>query len=181
MRGPFKCQLIVSPPPGILKSIDGDERVIQVTEGIASLRSTIFASAILLSCAAGAQAEPEPGTRGFKTPSQNIHCLLDDFGVDTGTPIVLRCDILKTTNASPPRPQWCEYEWGSSFALTQNKAKGEYMCVGDTVASDDWATLGYGDVWQAEGFTCRSERTGLTCINAFSNGFTLSKASQKLF
>jgi hypothetical protein len=128
-----------------------------------------------------AQAGDEPGTRGFKTPSQNIHCMLDDFGVDTGTPVTLRCDIRQTSNATPPRPQWCEYDWGNSFSVSASKTKAELMCVGDTVTSDDWPVLGYGDVWQAEGFTCRSEKSGLTCFNAFRNGFSLSRAAQKLF
>lgn len=107
--------------------------------------------------------------------------MLDDFGVAQGTPITLRCDIRETTTAPPARPQWCEFDWGHAFMVSQSETQGERMCVGDTVANDQWPVLAYGGVWQAEGFTCRSEASGLTCFNAFRHGFTLSKASQKLF
>jgi hypothetical protein len=41
---------------------------------------------------------------GFKTPSNNIYCQLDES--------VLRCDIKQTSGATPPRPRDCDLEWG---------------------------------------------------------------------
>ena len=124
----------------------------------------------------------EAGSLGLKTPTGNIQCMIDDYGVADGSyPPFLRCDIRETTTPIPPKPRACELDWGNAFSITQDGQVGERLCVSDSVASDTWAVLPYGAVWEQQGFTCRSEQSGLTCLNSKNHGFTLSRSLQKLF
>jgi hypothetical protein len=109
---------------------------------------------------------------GFKTPSSNIHCQLEGSSSDAIS--VLRCDIRQLDSIPPPKPPYCELDWGQAFAITEDGRVGERICHGDTVINNDLLTLSYGSVWQRAGFTCKSERTGLTCINSPGHGFSLS-------
>ena len=130
----------------------------------------------------GSAISGSPGSLGLKTPRGNIQCMIDDYGVADGSyPPFLRCDIREMTNPVPTRPDDCEFDWGSAFSIAQVEQTGHPMCVSDFVASDGWEVLDYGAVWQQLGFTCLSELTGLTSFNAKRHGFTLSRASQKLF
>ena len=117
---------------------------------------------------------------GFKTPSNNIYCQFNE-GVRGDVPTYLRCDIKETYRALPPRPSNCELDWGNAYAVYEEDRPGELLCAGDTVIDDALPTLLYGDVWRTGSIRCKSERTGLTCINALSRGFFLSKDSQRLF
>src|SRR4029079_522190 len=123
-----------------------------------------------------------PGLLGLKTPTGDIQCMIDEYGMADGSyPPFLRCDIREMTAPPPPRPDNCEFDWGSAFSIAQEDQTERRLCVSDSVASDRWEVLGYGSVWQQMGFTCLSEQTGLTCFNAKRHRFTLSRASQKLF
>ena len=42
-------------------------------------------------------------------------------------------------------------------------------------------TLGYGEAVTLGAFTCRSEKTGMTCTNGLGHGFSIAKAQQRLF
>ena len=131
-------------------------------------------SALVLSLAGlcAAQAEDIPG---FQSPSKNIACqYFDTDGENT-----LRCDISQM-NASPPRPADCELDWGEAFEMTAKGSAGR-NCHGDTMADPQLPVLAYGEVWLRGGFTCRSEPTGLTCFNATQHGFSLSRATQRVF
>jgi hypothetical protein len=112
---------------------------------------------------------------GFKTPSGNIHCQLDDFGSST----YLRCDILKMESRVPPRPRDCDLDWGQSFSVTRHRA--QRICHGDTVMDEDLPTLSHGSTWLLAGFTCLSEPSGLTCSNKVGHGFHLSRTLQRVF
>jgi uncharacterized protein DUF6636 len=115
------------------------------------------------------------GPAGFQTPSKNIACQYFDIDGQNA----LRCDISQM-NARPPRPADCELDWGEAFEMTA-KGSAEPICHGDTVFDPQLPVLAYGEVWQRGGFTCRSEPTGLTCFNAMQHGFSLSRATQKVF
>lgn len=132
-------------------------------------------------CATSAQLSDAQRLQGFRTPSNNIHCMLNDFEPSPANPISLRCDIRETANRLPPRPRSCDLEWGTTFGITADGTKGEMWCVGDTAFDEKHPVLGYGEFWQAKGFTCRSETTGLTCFNSKMRGFSLSRAVQRVF
>jgi len=112
----------------------------------------------------------------FHSPTGNIHCMLmqgDYNGV--------RCDMQTLTQSFPVRPRDCDLDWGDAFEIGLNDRKGAVVCHGDTVMTPDSMVLGYGASVSLGDFTCSSEKTGVTCTNARAHGFTLSKASQKLF
>ena len=125
--------------------------------------------ASIFSVASSAQA-----LEGFKSPSGNIHCMLED---NTS----LRCDILEFNSAPPPKPAWCEFDWGQAFVITADGQSGQRICYSDTVANDQWPVLSYGSKWQGPGFACQSDESGVTCVNTHRHGFILSRGSQKLF
>ena len=131
--------------------------------------------AFLLSLLAGA-AHAEGSGIGLQTPSKNIGCQF--FATDGRA--TLRCDILETSAAMPPRPADCEGEWGHSFEM-EVKGTVARICAGDTIIDPSLPLLPYGEVWQAGGFTCRSDEAGLTCFNAVQHGFSLSRSTLKVF
>ena len=121
---------------------------------------------------AHAQADLEAG---FVTPSGNIACL---YSNDDGKSS-LRCDVDELA-VTPPRPAACKFEWGHAFEMDATGTAGP-ICTEDHAADPGLQDLAYGKTWQQGGFTCRSERSGLTCVNAVQHGFSLSHAAQRLF
>ena len=142
--------------------------------GIAS-----FGVALVLSATLADAQDTHP--TGFKTPSGNIHCMLDDFELSEGRPVSLRCDVMQTEGKLPEAPSWCDLEWGRAFSIGQLSDRAEMVCAGDSVYSDGWLVLEYGGTWERYGITCVSDKTGLTCTNPRGHGFLLSRAKQKLF
>ena len=128
------------------------------------------------------QQAAAPGTKGFRSPSDNIHCMIDDYGVaDRSYAPFLRCDIMSIEGPVPPKPSSCDTDWGKAYAVTPDGATGTLICAGDTIRNERWPVLPYGSVWQQDGFTCRSETTGVTCANAAMHGFTLSRRARTVF
>jgi hypothetical protein len=113
---------------------------------------------------------------GFQAPSGNIHCMYFDGEGGAG----LRCDIGETTNAPPEAPADCELDWGYSFAMDADSQHAERICAGDTVSDQSLPALGYGESWERGGFTCKSEKAGISCRNERGAGWDLSRAAQKL-
>jgi len=141
------------------------------------------AGLLLVSLAVGAALADaciaqEPGL-AFRTPSNNIHCQADP-PINPGEATVLRCDVMQRDNPDPPRPKDCEYDWGIAFYVEDRDAPAQRMCAGDTVKGEA-PVLGYGETWSGLGFTCGSQRDGLTCRNGMGHGFTLSRRVQQLF
>ena len=112
----------------------------------------------------------------FQSPSANIFCM-----IATGDWSEARCDIMQMTTKMPPPPADCDLDYGHAFGIGPQDTRGYRICAGDTVADPKAMTLGYGDHIDLGGFRCTSEQTGMTCTNPAGHGFTLAKASQKLF
>lgn len=129
----------------------------------------LVAIAAVLAIPAGAGA----AFPGFKTPTNNVHCM--------GYRGELRCDIYRTTNGTPRRPSWCDFDWGTAYAIKGGWNKGRRLCVSDSAYDSAHRVLGYGQSWHYRGITCHSRSVGLTCRNAKGHGFFLSRASQRLF
>lgn len=110
---------------------------------------------------------------GFKSPTGNIFCMIFEGN--------LRCDLLQNEAKLPPHPKDCDLDWGNAFGVGQSNQKAERVCAGDSVANPRYPILNYGKSISKEGFTCRSERTGMTCKNKFGRGFFLSRQKQTLF
>lgn len=112
----------------------------------------------------------------FRSPSGNIHCM-----IATGDWATVRCDIMELQPTYRSPPAGCDLDWGHSFEVGLTDRQGQLACVGDTVAMPDSAVLGYGRSVTLAGFTCVSEKTGMTCMNPAGHGFSIAKAKQKLF
>jgi hypothetical protein len=136
------------------------------------LSDIVVAMALLFAATA---AHGQDGPVGFQTPSKNIACQLS---VGDGQSS-LRCDLLKVA-AKPSRPRNCELDFGDAFEMA-TKGEAAPTCHGDTVADPKLPVLAYGEAWQHDGFTCRSAPSGLTCTNGTQHGFSLSRATQKVF
>ncbi|MDX1902379.1 MAG: DUF6636 domain-containing protein [Gammaproteobacteria bacterium] len=123
-----------------------------------------------------ANAHGEPN--GFRTPSSNIFCQL----YSEASSISLRCDIMDLDKRSiPPKPRDCEFDWGQGFEIDNKQMNGYRICISDSVMDESLPILGYSETWQLKGFTCKLERSGLTCFNEFRHGFIISRKHQKLF
>lgn len=107
----------------------------------------------------------------FAMPSRNIYCGL----IEVNSQKFLRCEIRSSLNPLPPQPYegFCQFDWGAGLLLPES-GKPRVLCISDTIASND-DILAYGNSWHNDGFTCRSNRNGLTCTNHNGNGFFLSR------
>jgi hypothetical protein len=137
--------------------------------------------AALLALAATAMLGTKPAVAvdGFRTPSDNIVCTVQDS--DDKLVGELRCDTrnFRLTKGRPPKD--CHLGWGDAFSIGENGRSGERICHGDTIMHEAVMVLPHGDTWRHSAFTCRSKANGLTCINARGHGFSLSRSSQLLF
>ena len=122
-----------------------------------------------------ATALAQSGSAGFQAPSKNIACQYFDYDKQN----TLRCDI-GAMETKPRRPVDCELDWGGAFEMNA-KGPAARICHGDTVMDNSQPLLGYGEVWQRGGFTCKSEQSGITCFNADRRGFSLARAKQEVF
>ncbi|WP_244608264.1 DUF6636 domain-containing protein [Bradyrhizobium algeriense] len=133
----------------------------------------IFFALPLFVLAAPAHAQSAPA--GFQSPSKNIACQYFDYDKQN----ILRCDI-SAMETKPRRPADCELDYGGAFEMNA-KGPATRLCHGDTVMDKALPVLGYGEVWQRGGFTCKSEQAGITCFNADRRGFSLARAKQEMF
>jgi Family of unknown function (DUF6636) len=141
------------------------------------IASTIVAG-VAFSISPALAQEPQ----GFRTPSNNIHCLIEEWKADDGKPkSQLRCDVAQLTGPIPPKPADCEFDWGQAYAIPGAGLAGQRLCYSDTVMNPEYLVLPYGAAWQRGGYTCKSETSGLTCVNGLGHGFALSKRTQRLF
>ncbi|MEH2531401.1 hypothetical protein V1277_002220 [Bradyrhizobium sp. AZCC 1588] len=128
-------------------------------------------SGLMIADAAHAQTAPT----GFQSPSKNIACQYFDYDKQN----VLRCDI-SAMDTKPRRPADCELDYGNAFEMNA-KGPAARICHGDTVMEKSLPVLGYGEVWQRGGFTCKSEQAGVTCFNTDRRGFALARVKQEMF
>jgi hypothetical protein len=129
----------------------------------------------LLAFLPSASAQEKPA--GFRSPSGNIFCQADK--ADTG--YVLRCDVMKISNKPPPRPKDCDLDWGRAFEIADNAEKAARLCYGDTVANEALPLLAYGAAWQRHGFSCKSEQSGVRCVNGKGRGLSWRAARSGCF
>jgi hypothetical protein len=104
----------------------------------------------------------------FRTPSGAIGCQ-DDY-LDGG----LRCDLDGGLKPRPPKPRSCAFEWAPGYSMTRI-GRTNIVCGSDTVNIAPQRTLAYGQSWHRDGFTCKSQVSGLSCRNERGHGFFLSR------
>lgn len=110
----------------------------------------------------------------FRSPTGNIACMITNDGYAEA-----RCD-LRDFSPSFRRPSGCDLDWGHAFAVGP-AGPGMPLCAGDTVAMPGAPVLNYGGSVSLGGFTCASERSGMTCVNLQGHGFSVARARQRVF
>ena len=143
-------------------------------------RTSVMAALALAALAgSGFTAASAQGFLNAQEPSHNIACQATPPGPGQPT-YELRCDIRQTSTRLPRAPANCPLSWGDAFVLDPT-GPGRLFCHGDTVMDPSARVIPYGTQWRPYGFTCTSQTTGLTCVNADGHGFAISRASQKVF
>ena len=133
---------------------------------IVALTAALCATALI--GAAGAQAFVQ-----FSSPSGNIGCVLTKASG-------VRCDIRQKSWSAPPKPSWCDVDWGGGVQVG-TKRRASYVCAGDTVLGAN-RELSYGSSIRRGRFECFSRRTGMRCVNHRNgHGFRLSRQRVRLF
>ena len=138
----------------------------------------LIAPSVLVTALIAALPARAEFAEGFKSPTGNITC--NYMEGSSGFPTTLRCDILRKTSKSPPRPRDCQFDYGNAFELTKT-SRGTYGCISDTILGPDYRVLPYGQVWSKDGFICFSAESGVTCRNDRGGGFEISRAKQRVF
>lgn len=125
-------------------------------------------SAVLAAFAVPAVAQAGP----FQSPSGNIGCYIAKSGV--------RCDIDKRSWKPPPKPAYCDVDWGQGVAVDKH-GKAGIVCAGDTTLHQG-PVLPYGRSVSKGRFRCVSKSSGMRCVNRHNgHGFFLSRESYRLF
>lgn len=138
-------------------------------------RLALLAVAALALAPAGASAFK---LRIFHIPGKNIGCALI-AGKGSGAPNA-RCDIRRHTWKAPPKPSWCELDWGSGMTLGPRKP-AQFVCAGDTVLNQG-RVLKTGRYAKLGPFSCKSLPEAVRCLNRESgHGFKLSRTVAKRF
>jgi len=107
-----------------------------------------------------------PGYKLFHNPSQNIWCA---YRYDSQT---LRCDVKQRA--------WKDWGckdygcFGTAFVLP-NSGNASPKRVSDTVINTGNTTIGYGTSIKLGAISCKSETTGLTCVNTSGGSFHLNR------
>jgi hypothetical protein len=140
-----------------------------------TLRLAILAGAVLAATAAR-RPDARVQLHAFQTPSGNIACMADD--VDGDGRWELRCDVGERDWRGPSARD-CELDSGDAVGMRPT-GRPFWVCHGDTILRSG-PVLGYGSTWRVGPFTCASARAGVTCRNRSQHGFTVSRASYRLF
>jgi uncharacterized protein DUF6636 len=109
----------------------------------------------------------------FESPSHNIGCALS---ARSG----VRCDIREHAWKPPPKPSWCDVDWGYGLEIGR-RGHGHFVCAGDTVFADG-PVLGYRKSIRRGRFKCTSYRNGMRCVNLrTAHGFSLARRKARWF
>ena len=123
--------------------------------------------------AAGDQAGAEATVVTFASPSRNIACTIDGAAAT--------CAIAEFTY-SPPAVPGCTGTTGHEVQVTADGAS--WLCTQGAAparAGADVDVLGYGQSIAANGFTCTSSESGMTCLHdASGHSFSLARGGATL-
>lgn len=148
-----------------------------------------FCAIVAVALIAPASGYAGSGLRFFQTADGNIGC-----GMAKGKkkkrhkhprlPGEARCDIKNHTWVAPPKPKFCDVDWGFGAAVG-DKGFGGYVCAGDTVALPNAPVLPPGGIITLGRYSCTIPvPTGLSvrCTNnRTTHGFEISADAVSLF
>lgn len=115
----------------------------------------------------------------FHTPNGNIGCAMI-FGKDSQGGGA-RCDIAKHRWQAPPKPKWCDVDYGGGLNVGPHR-KAEFVCAGDTVLHQGHV-LKVGGVEELGPYRCKVLTARMVqCVNRNTHhGFRLSPHLARLF
>jgi Family of unknown function (DUF6636) len=138
-------------------------------------RAALLAVIVAALAPAGASAFQ---LRIFHTPGGNIGCSLI-YGRDSGGGGV-RCDIAHHSWKSPPKPKWCDVDYGNGLNVGAHR-KARFVCAGDTVLHQG-RKLAVDRVMKLGPYKCKSLSGAVRCVNRDTkHGFKLSRTVVKRF
>lgn len=111
----------------------------------------------------------------FHTPDGNIGCamLLEKGGGS------VRCDIGRHHWQAPPKPSWCDVDWGNGLQVGEKRAT--FVCAGDTILHQG-SVLAVGSSARLGAFRCKVLPGAVRCVNRRTgHGFVLSPRRAKRF
>jgi hypothetical protein len=141
---------------------------------------------VALSLSVPASSWAGSGLRFFHTADGNIDCamykgLKKKRHKHPRLPGSVRCDVKNHLWVAPPRPKWCDVDWGFGVQVGEKRA-GSYVCAGDTVALPNSPVLGTGTSITLGRFTCGVPTESVRCVNNRNgHGFEVSATSVSLF
>ncbi|MDK4680526.1 DUF6636 domain-containing protein [Kingella negevensis] len=118
----------------------------------------------------------------FTTPSKNILCGGDSFKKPDGA--LYRNDLYCFVYENKAIPKSCEtYGNGLDFVLNKS-GKTQMQCAGFASLpenTNETKTLAYGESLKGDGWSCKSETSGLTCKNDEGHGFFVNRSRYQEF
>jgi hypothetical protein len=117
--------------------------------------------------------------RIFHTPNGNIGCAMI-FGKESQGGGA-RCDIAKHSWKAPPKPKWCDVDYGGGLNVGPHR-RAEFVCAGDTVLHQG-KVLPIGGVEKLGPYRCKVVSSRMVrCLNHDTgHGFRLSPHLARLF
>lgn len=129
---------------------------------------------LVLALTLGAVLAPAASAQAvrFQSPSKNIGCYLSKAFV--------RCDVDKRSWDPPPKPRWCERDFGQGLYV-ERRGRGRFVCANDS-ALGTGRVLGYGESRRRGRYRCRSRTSGMRCVNTRTDhGFFISRQRARRF
>jgi uncharacterized protein DUF6636 len=142
------------------------------------VKRAIFASLVLVALLAPSSAQAFRLKR-FHTPDGNIGCAMI-FGKESEGGGA-RCDIDDHSWTAPPKPKWCDVDYGGGLNVGPRR-KAEFVCAGDTTLHQGHP-LAPGGVETLGPYRCKVVSSRMVrCINRDTgHGFKLSPHLARLF
>ena len=113
-----------------------------------------LAAAVLVFPAGASRAAS--GADTFRMPSGNIYCAYEHYSF---APKDLRCEIRTGIKPLPPKPSWCDVDWGAGYAMRQI-GLAHVLCIGDTIYDPNAKVLATGRRGQGAASAVRRDRRG---------------------
>ena len=114
----------------------------------------------------------------FQTPSGNIACLTSTWTESDGS---VRCDASQFTYSPPPKPDYCDTDWGHAFSIEPNGSV-DVLCAGDTVFDPDHPKPVAGTSVAIGESVCEVQTRSIRCVvEGTDGGLFLSSERYEIF
>ena len=145
----------------------------------------LLSALVLVALCLPATSQAGSGLRFFHTADGNVDCGmfkgLKKTRKHPRLPGGARCDVPNHLWVAPPKPRWCDVDWGFGVQVGE-KRSGRFLCAGDTVALPNSPVLATGTSITLGRFTCGVPTDAVRCQNNRNgHGFEVSNEAVQLF